>query len=88
MDTIDDFEWSPDVGRAHHRCVIYNNRQMILMGGSTRNSTQPQENETMCRSQHPPIRVLDTTTYTWKRTLDQSLEYTVPPIISDVVGGG
>ena len=88
IDTVNDFEYSSGVGRAHHRCVIHNNSQMIVVGGSTRNGTDTQIDETMCRTQYPPLRLLDTSTYTWKKSFDPSGKYTVPAAISDVVGGG
>ena len=88
VNTVNDFEWSQGIGRAHHRCVIHNDSQMIVVGGSTRNGTQTQVDETMCRPQYPPMRLLDTSTYTWKRTFDPSAKYTVPTVVLDIVGGG
>lgn len=44
-------------------------------------------NETSCKSQYPPIRVLDTTTYTWKTSFDETLKYNVPSAVTAIIGG-
>lgn len=84
-----DFETqaTTQIGRAHHRCVIYNDAQMIVIGGSIRFGTAQQTNETACNSAYPPIRVLDTSTYSWKTSFDPSIEYHVPPVVTKVIGG-
>ena len=74
-------------GRAHHRCAIYNDAQMIVLGGSGRFGTTPQVNETACSSEFQPIRVLDTSTYSWQQTFDPSVKYRVPSVVTDVIGG-
>jgi LPXTG-motif cell wall-anchored protein len=76
-----------NIGRSHHRCAIYNDAQMIVLGGSVREGTPVPVNETSCKSLYPPIRVLDTTTYTWKTSFDDSLKYTVPESVTMVIGG-
>lgn len=85
----DDFQTEAitSIGRAHHRCVVYNNAQMIMIGGSIRFGTAQQTDETACRSAYPPIRVLDTSTYHWKNSFDPSIKYTVPYVVTSVIGG-
>ena len=76
------------MGRSHHRCAIYNNAQMIVLGGSVREGPGGVPiNETSCQALYPPIRVLDTTTYMWKKAFDMSLGYTVPTAVTQVIGG-
>ena len=86
---LDDLELDTfaDIGRAHHRCAVYNGAQMIVLGGSVRTGTAGPTNETSCKPQYPQIRVLDTTTYTWKTQFDPSMKYAVPPSVSDIIGG-
>lgn len=83
-----DFETSNfgNTGRANHRCVIYNDAQMIVLGGSVVAKGEAQV-DTSCRQEYPPIRVLDTNTYTWKKTFDPSIKYSVPDTVTQVVGG-
>lgn len=40
-----------------------------------------------CNETYPPFKALDTSTYTWRTILNSSLEYTVPVLISTVIGG-
>lgn len=88
IDGKNDFETS-NLGnprRANHRCVIYNDAQMIVLGGSVVAEGEAQV-DTSCRQEYPPIRVLDTNTYTWKKTFDPSIKYSVPDTVTQVVGG-
>lgn len=74
-------------GRAHHRCTPYKDAQMIVTGGSVRVGTADIKNETACKNMYAPIRVLNTANYTWQRRFDPSLQYSVPSVVSDVIGG-
>ena len=70
-------------GRAGYRCIIYKDAQMIVLGGSV-----PVDNDqTSCDTAYPPLRVLDTSTYTWKTVFDPSVEYRVPDIVTNIIGG-
>lgn len=75
-----------NIGRANHRCVIYNDAQMIVLGGSVISNSSEAEIDTSCRQGYPPIRVLDTGTYTWKQAFDPSIEYSVPDAVTNVIG--
>lgn len=78
-----DYEDTTDnIGRAGHRCVIYNDAQMIVLGGSVMS-----DNSTSCNAAYPPLRVLDTGSYIWKNVFDPSIEYRVPDIVTNVIGG-
>lgn len=85
----DDFEViaASNIGRAHHRCATYNDAQVIVVGGSARYGTALPQNETSCKSEVSAIRVLDTTTYSWKQTFDPDVKYQVPDIVWKVIGG-
>lgn len=87
--TTDDFqiESTIGIGRAHHRCAVYKDAQMIVIGGSIRFGTAQQTKETECNSAYPPIRVLDTSVYSWMSSFDPSVKYSVPPIVTSVIGG-
>lgn len=89
INTIDDFEADPtlSIGRAHHTCAVHGGAGMVVVGGSIRFGTADQVNETACRPEYPPIRMLDISTYTWKRTFDPTTRYTVAKAVTDVIGG-
>ncbi len=87
VEQTDNFEaQDPDVGRSSHACVSYNDAQMIVLGGLNSNSESARENPG-CGSQFPPLRVLDTSSYTWKTDFDPSRKYSVPKTVFDVIGG-
>ena len=83
----DDFEAQAinNVGRAAHQCAIYNDAQMIVLGGSA--GAEIVADRSACNPAHAPIRVLDTSTYTWKRTFDPLVKYTVPEVVTNIIGG-
>lgn len=80
-----DFENTSDnIGRSGHSCIIYKDAQMIVLGGSVIIAGQ---NHTECNKIYPPLRVLDTSSYIWKKVFDPSVEYRVPDIVTNVIGG-
>lgn len=81
VDAKDDFE--ANAGSKGHRCIIYKDAQMIVLGGSVK----VDDDERACDTAHPPLRVLDTSNYTWKKVFDPSIEYRVPDIVTNVIGG-
>ena len=70
-------------GRAGHRCIIYKDAQMVVLGGLVK----VDNDEMACDTAHPPLRVLDTSSYTWKNVFDPSIEYRIPDIVTKVIGG-
>lgn len=80
-------EATTSIGRSHHRCVAFKDAQMIMLGGSIRFGTSQQTNETACNPAYPPIRVLDTSVYSWKNSFNPSAKYSVPPVVSNIIGG-
>lgn len=41
----------------------------------------------VCNKTYPPVRVLDTSTYTWRTQFVPGLEYSVPDAVTTVIGG-
>ena len=89
--SIPSFQWikveaanDPDGGngRAHQQCNMWNEGQLILSGGSTTQVYNP-----YCDTSHPPIKVLDTSEYVWRTQFQPGLTYTVPGLVSAVIGG-
>lgn len=75
-------------GRAGHRCIIYKDAQMIVLGGSVMFDNDFTKDQNSCDNKaYPPLRVLDTSSYTWKPVFDPSVEYRVPDIVTNVIGG-
>lgn len=78
---------SQSVGRDSMSCKLYNDAQMIVLGGYIKVGETAISPSGQCNSTFPPVRVLDLTTYTWQHQLNMSLEYSVPPVIYNVIGG-
>ena len=69
-----DFEaTTTNEGRSGHRCIIYKDAQMIVLGGTATVDNYG----SYCHTAYRPLRVLDTSSYT----------YRVPDIITNVIGG-
>ncbi|KAI9794944.1 MAG: hypothetical protein M1833_007318 [Piccolia ochrophora] len=79
-------EQSPITGRAHHRCTMWKESQMVVLGGHEMVEGGDIKNKS-CTDHIPPIRVLDTSSYTWKSHFMKKSSYTVPPVVSKVIGG-
>jgi hypothetical protein len=60
---------------------------MPVPGGLAKIGAANMLNETSCKPQYPPVRVLDTCTYVWKNSFDPLATYSVPFVVTDVVGG-
>ncbi|EOD49471.1 putative kelch repeat protein [Neofusicoccum parvum UCRNP2] len=74
-----------NIGRHQHHCAVYNDSQMIVLGGIVNeNGTDSTHN---CDSQRPPLRILNLATMTWQKSFDASAEYTVPEDVYKVIGG-
>jgi len=55
-------------GRFGGACSVWNDRQMIVVGGSFRIGSTQVNGGTSCNTSYPAIRVLDTNTYAWQTT--------------------
>ena len=81
---------SADAGRYATTCVLYEDRQMIVLGGLLiLNGNSVVANTETCNSSWSAIRQLDTTTFEWQDTFNPGSEpYSVPGQVSNVIGGG
>ncbi|KAL8802963.1 MAG: hypothetical protein Q9182_003451 [Xanthomendoza sp. 2 TL-2023] len=82
----------PKAGRKGHTCHMWQESQMIVLGGIyARNAaTLPQGDgrNSVCDTTYSPIRLLDTSSYSWQtQFIPNGIEYKVPPVVIDVIGG-
>lgn len=91
--SIPSFQWirasvinDPDrgSGRCHQKCQMWNDGQLIVTGGFNTTDLLPSQ---MWDASHPPIKVMDTSEYVWLTQFMSNLNYTVPGMVSDVIGG-
>ncbi|KAI1284142.1 hypothetical protein F5Y07DRAFT_348810 [Xylaria sp. FL0933] len=75
-------------GRNRHTCDMFNETSMIVTGGEITlgewNTSWPAQT---CNPSYPPIKVLDTSTYTWQTEFNPGLTYSVPEVVTRVIGG-
>ncbi|KAI0110830.1 hypothetical protein GGR51DRAFT_80035 [Nemania sp. FL0031] len=100
--SVPSFQWmkiqdynNPDLkgprqpGRNRHKCDIWNETSMIVTGGEL---TDGVFNTTLlattCNPAYPPVKVLDTSTYVWQTEFKPSVSYSVPGVVSALIGGG
>ncbi|KAI0454144.1 hypothetical protein F5B21DRAFT_525217 [Xylaria acuta] len=75
-------------GRNRHKCDVWNDSQLIVSGGAiTLGREEVYSLSNTCNATYPPIKVLDTSTYIWRTEFDPSVEYSVPDVITAVIGG-
>lgn len=63
---------------------------MIVLGGiieSTSSNDVGVVNGNGCNSSHPPLLVLDTTTFEWQPQFTPNRSYSQPPAVYNVIGG-
>lgn len=78
-------------GRNRHKCDIWNDTSMLVTGGDITLSLGggfTTRLTTTCNPVYPPIKVLDTSTYIWQTEFNPSSTYSVPDVVSAVIGGG
>ncbi|KAI9832844.1 MAG: hypothetical protein M1826_001010 [Phylliscum demangeonii] len=72
--------------------AVWGNREMIMLGGLVIVANSPRGggalNKLSCNPPYPPIRILDTTTFTWKANLNPRPSYTVPSGAWSTSGSG
>lgn len=75
-------------GRNRHKCDVWKEAQLIVTGGAiTDDEREDVHLNYQCNKSHPPFKILDTSTYTWRKTFDPSLDYTVPDSVTAIIGG-
>ncbi len=74
--------------RRRQLCNVYQDRQMLVLGGDINNSVNPKDGFT-CNSSFPPLRMLDLTSLTWQTQFPlPNATYEVPQSVYNVIGGG
>ena len=72
-------------GRSGHTCTMLQEHRMIVLGGADGQSTG---GFTLCGPSSLPIRLLDTSTYSWQtQFISNTTDYSVPSVVYDVIGG-
>ena len=81
---------SADAGRYSTSCALYEDRQMIILGGDLiLEGNSVIANAQTCNASWGVIRQLDTTTFAWQdQFIPGSEPYVVPDQVSSVIGGG
>lgn len=77
-------------GRNRHKCNVFNESSLIVTGGQITLSWGMGETRILtevCNPAYPPVKVLDTSTYAWRTEFEPTQEYSVPKVISAVIGG-
>ncbi|KAJ6259317.1 hypothetical protein Dda_6217 [Drechslerella dactyloides] len=77
-------------GRQTPRCLMWNDAQMIILGGIVQGnhiSNHTVVNTKSCNATHPPILVLDTTTFEWKDQFNPNRSYSQPIPVYGLLGG-
>ena len=74
------------VGRTRAKCDMWQDSQMIVTGGLVSDDSG-HLNLDACNKTYYPFKVLDTSTYEWQPQFVPEKEYSVPEVVSDVVGG-
>ena len=75
-------------GRKGHQCHVYEDRQMVILGGELQNQIQP-FNASACDELYPVIKLLHTTIMEWQTQFPlANSTYAVPKHVLYVIGGG
>ncbi|KAI8944594.1 hypothetical protein F4801DRAFT_585271 [Xylaria longipes] len=83
-----DLRGSDQPGRNRHKCDMWNETSMFVMGGEiTLGVGDTYLLAQTCNQAYPPVKVLDTSTYTWQTEFNPKLTYSVPGVVSGVIGG-
>lgn len=76
------------MGREQNACSVWNDAQMISIGGFVSNSSGDSINRASCSSSAPPLLVLDLTTFLFKSEFDPDEIYAQPEAVWRAIGGG
>ncbi|KAI0454373.1 hypothetical protein F5B21DRAFT_243559 [Xylaria acuta] len=75
-------------GRNRHKCDMWNETSMFVVGGEiTLGVGDTFLLAETCNQAYPPMKVLDTSTYRWQTEFNPSLTYSVPEVVTSVIGG-
>ncbi|KAK7535017.1 uncharacterized protein J3D65DRAFT_629765 [Phyllosticta citribraziliensis] len=97
--TVPGFQWikinstgDPDTadnkyaGRHRHKCEVWDQRQLLVVGGEVYANGSTLNNNCNATA-HPPIKVLDTTSFVWRTEFRTNQTYEVPEVVYSVIGG-
>ena len=84
-----DAELSSRAGRYGHHCELYEERQMIVIGGNIiLDGFNVIVNSQGCNTSYPAIRLLDISTFKWQEQFNPGSEpYAVPKAVLPTIGG-
>ncbi|KAF3936105.1 hypothetical protein ABW20_dc0109653 [Dactylellina cionopaga] len=77
-------------GRQTPKCLMWNDAQMIVLGGTIQGnlaSANEVVNTGSCNVTHPPLLVLDTTTFEWKDEFNPNRSYSQPQVVYELING-
>ena len=79
-------------GRRGHTCTMWQEDRMIVVGGLYLRfaSTVPQTagGISICDPTNSPIRLLDTSTYSWQtQFIPNTTDYRIPSVVYQIIGG-
>ena len=79
-------------GRRGHTCAMWRDSQMIVLGGiyprPAATILTSDRHVSVCDTVYSPLRLLDTSSYSWQSEYNPSGEpYSVPAVVSDIIGG-
>lgn len=82
----------PVAGRIGHTCALWNGSQMLVLGGiyarPAATDVGSDRNVSVCDTIYSPLRLLDTSTYSWQDEYKPDFDaYKIPRAVSDVIGG-
>lgn len=94
--SVPSFQWinvtpqdADPYGRWEHSCAVWNDAQMIVLGGLMKESTGNGAivNANGCNASHPPLAIIDTTQFTFQTQFNPQRSYSVPQAVYNVIGG-
>ncbi|KAI1329136.1 hypothetical protein F5Y16DRAFT_409298 [Xylariaceae sp. FL0255] len=76
-------------GRNRLKCDVWNETSLIVSGGQITYGIGDDHISlsNYCNKTYPPIKVLDTSSYAWRTEFSPSGEYSVPDVVSAIIGG-
>ena len=68
---------------------MWNDAQMVVVGGVIQGTMAGMStyNQDGCNSSHPPLLVLDTTTFEWRQEFTPNFTYSQPSVLWPIIGG-
>ena len=79
-------------GRMGHTCAMWKDSQLLVLGGiyarPEATNVGSDGNVSVCETVYSPIRLLDTSNYSWQTEYKPDFDaYSIPSAVSSVIGG-